>query len=94
MAMRVTRRDQYSSYNAPQRINNELIYRDFTSQQGQQQAFHKQSKKEKPQNAKKKQQEKQQLHARLLQPMQRGMGIKIAIKQDRRSSIAKYKNSI
>ena len=31
--MRVTRRDQYSSYSAPSRLSNDLVYRDFLHQE-------------------------------------------------------------
>lgn len=89
--MRVTRRDQYSSYSAPSRLSNDLVYRDFLHQERH--AFQEEPRK------KKKPKKKAQQHVirpkgGIIQPMQKEVDIKLASKQNRRASIAKYKNSI
>ncbi|HEY9569397.1 MAG TPA: hypothetical protein VIR26_00255 [Metalysinibacillus sp.] len=91
--MRVTRRDNYSSYRAPSRLSNDLVYRDFLHQERH--AFQDEPRKKKQQPSAKK---SKQLIIRpkggIIQPMQKEVDIKLASKQNRRASIAKYKNSI
>lgn len=89
--MRVTRRDQYSSYSAPSRLSNDLVYRDFLHQERH--AFQEEPRKKK-QPKKKAQQHVIRPKGGIIQPMQKEVDIKLASKQDRRASIAKYKNSI
>lgn len=92
--MRVTRRDQYSSYSAPSRLSNDLVYRDFLHQERH--AFQEEPRKKKQQQQPKRKAQQHVIRPKsvIIQPMQKEVDIKLASKQDRRASIAKYKSSI
>ncbi|HJH11227.1 MAG TPA: hypothetical protein K8V30_05950 [Metalysinibacillus jejuensis] len=91
--MRVNRKEQYSAYRSASRVQNELVYRDFLHQERH--AFDGQQPKKQKKSPSKQHTQTEQVPTNTLgYPMKKEVNIKLETQHNRKSTIAKYRNSI